>query len=214
VSKLAAGSALYTSERQDWQTPPDFLEKLLEFVGLAQFDLDPCCTSENVPAQFRFHEADNGLRQSWLVVQDALVFMNPPYDVCEDWVKKAVRESRKGARVWGLFPARLDTIYWHEWVFQEQGFVFFIKRRLSFWLDGKPYLVEKMKKNPETGEKTGTGKFELGIAPFPAALVYWGHDANEMANRFAAIEPFEGVLVSLKKNIEFDRQLKITEVEA
>lgn len=75
--------------------------------------------------------------------------MNPPYgNEQKKWIKKALDESRKGATIVCLIPARPDTILWHEIIFPNAE-VRFIKGRISF-----------------VGAETG--------ALFPSALVIFG----------------------------------------
>lgn len=188
--------SLYSSDRQDWQTPPDFLAKLLDFCEVAQFDVDPCCTAMNVPAKAHFQNPYfDGLKHSWM---NGLVFMNPPYDKCEHWIKKAIREAKQGCRIWGLFPVTLNTIYWHDWVFQEEGFVVFLRQRLKFWINGQPYQPIG-----ENGEKKDS------TASFPAALVYWGSDHKEVQERYLEKSPFAGVLINNHFKCLKNNQLKV-----
>jgi hypothetical protein len=179
-------AAIYSSDRQDWETPPDFLKRLLAFNQREAFDLDPCCTRKNVPAKFHYTRKEDGMRSSWAVVPETLAFMNHEYRESSKWIAKAVYEVQANrVRVWGLFPARLDTLYWHDYVFNHTGFVFFLRRRLQFWVDGQPYAPLS---------KT-TGKPQQNDAPMPCALVYWGHDYQDVMARFEAEKPFAGTLV-------------------
>ena len=117
--------ALFTSLRGDWQTPPDLLAELDSEFG---FTLDPC---PPVADEFEFRE--DGLTMAWAPER---VFCNPPYGrEIGKWVKKAWDESRKGALVVLLVPARTDTAWWHDYC--AKGEVRFIRGRLRFWKDGK-----------------------------------------------------------------------------
>jgi len=67
------------------------------------------------------------------------VFCNPPYGkAIKDWVKKCSDESKKpGTTVVMLIPARTDTSYFHDYIYQKQDVeVRFIRGRLKFG-DGK-----------------------------------------------------------------------------
>jgi site-specific DNA-methyltransferase (adenine-specific) len=58
--------------------------------------------------------------------------MNPPYGrEIGQWVKKAYNESRNGATVVCLLPARTDTAWWHDYVLP-MATVTFIRGRLKF----------------------------------------------------------------------------------
>lgn len=117
---------MMTSNTPEWPTPQDFFDKLdMEF----NFNLDPCATKENAKCSKFFTEEDDGLKQSW---DGYNVFMNPPYGrEIGKWIKKA-SESRGGVVVC-LLPARTDTKYFHEYIYQKSGVeIRFIKGRLKF----------------------------------------------------------------------------------
>lgn len=85
--------------------------------------------------------------------------MNPPYGrEIGAWMRKAYDESRRGAVVVCLVPARTDTTWWHE--FAVKGRVTFVRGRLKF-----------------NGHKSG--------APFPSAVVVFdglGGDLRRQAD--------------------------------
>lgn len=118
---------LLTSNTPEWATPQDFFDKLDAEFG---FTLDPCATPENAKCSKYYTVSDNGLLHSWA---GEVVFMNPPYGRhIGDWVSKAVDESRNGATVVCLLPARTDTAWWHRNVVDGKGEVRFIRGRLKF----------------------------------------------------------------------------------
>ncbi len=118
---------MFSSATNEWYTPLAFFEKLdSEF----DFTLDPCCTHENAKCRKHYTLEENGLIQDWS--QD-VVFMNPPYGrELKEWVKKAYDESLKGATVVCLIPARTDTSYWHDYIFEKAGDIRFLRGRLKF----------------------------------------------------------------------------------
>lgn len=80
--------------------------------------------------------------------------MNPPYGrEIKEWIKKAYEESKKDCLVVALIPARTDTIYWHEYIFNKASEIRFLKGRLKF------------------------GKSK-NCAPFPSAVIVFG-EKNE-----------------------------------
>lgn len=116
--------ALFTSNTNEWSTPQDFFNELnKEF----KFNLDPCATEKNHKCNIYFNQEQDGLKQSW---DDYTVFCNPPYGrEIGKWVKKA-SEARGGVVVM-LIPARTDTKYFHEYIYNKAE-VRFIKGRLKF----------------------------------------------------------------------------------
>lgn len=74
----------------------------------------------------------DGLAQDW---GGETVFCNPPYGkAIKDWVKKSSEEARKpDTLVVMLIPARTDTRYFHDYIYQKPNVeVRFVKGRLKF----------------------------------------------------------------------------------
>lgn len=118
----------YSSQTNEWATPQDFYDRLNKEFN---FTLDPCSTKENAKCDKFFTIEDNGLEQSW---GGNRVFMNPPYGRgIKHWVEKAMLESQKdNTIVVCLIPARTDTLYWHDYIFNKASEVRFIKGRIRF----------------------------------------------------------------------------------
>jgi len=130
----------YSSLSNEWETPQELFDKLNEEFN---FTLDPCCTSMNAKCRKHFTVEEDGLKQDW---SNDIVFMNPPYGrKISLWVKKAYNESLRGAMVVCLIPARTDTSYWHDYIFNKAE-IRFLRGRVKF----------------------GNGK---NSAPFPSAIV-------------------------------------------
>ena len=131
---------MFSSKDQTWETPQNLFDKLdKEF----NFTLDVCATDETAKCNNYFTPKENGLIQEWR----GNCWMNPPYGrEIGIWIKKAWKESKKGAKVVCLIPARTDTKYWHEYIFTYAAEIRFIKGRIKF----------------------GNSK---NSAPFPSALV-------------------------------------------
>ena len=97
-----------SSKDTTWATPQEWFDYLnLEF----KFTLDPCCSEETAKCKKFYTPVEDGLSKSW---EDERVFMNPPYGRgLNDWMEKAYKESKRGALVVCLVPARVDTLWWH-----------------------------------------------------------------------------------------------------
>lgn len=117
----------YSSKSNEWATPQYLFDELDRDFN---FTLDPCATDENAKCEKYFTIEDDGLIQDW---SNEVVFMNPPYgrDI-KHWIKKAYKESLKGATVVCLIPARTDTSYWHDYIFGKATDIRFLKGRLKF----------------------------------------------------------------------------------
>lgn len=122
--------AMTTSFRGDWETPPEIFNPLNEEF---EFTLDPCATHQTAKCRRYFTPEDDGLRQSWA---GETVFMNPPYGrQIGRWVRKAWEESRKGATVVALLPARVDTGWFHDYILG-QAEIRFLRGRVYFRRNG------------------------------------------------------------------------------
>lgn len=143
---MTLNRGVMTSNRSDWETPPDIFADLEREFG--PFDLDVCATPETAKCANYFTPEDDGLALPW----HGRCFMNPPYGrEIPKWVAKAHHEAEEGrATVVGLIPARTDAAWWHEHVLDVAD-VLFLKGRIRFHLNGE----------------------RAGPAPFPSAVAVW-----------------------------------------
>lgn len=129
-------SALMFSKASDeWSTPQALFDALnAEF----DFDLDAAATAENCKVPLFLDTAIDGLCAHWHDCGQ-IVFLNPPYSRCREFIDKAHLEATCGCTVVCLVPARTDTRWWHEHVWDDEQHrpragveVRFIKGRLKF----------------------------------------------------------------------------------
>ena len=115
----------------DWTTPQDFFDKLNQEF---EFTLDVASSKENHKCNKYFTEEENGLIQDW---SNNVCFCNPPYGrEIKKWVKKCYEEGKKeNTIVVMLIPARTDTSYFHDYIYNKSE-IRFIRGRLRFG-DGK-----------------------------------------------------------------------------
>jgi len=119
---------MFSSKTDQWSTPQDFFNELdKEF----NFTLDPCADNFNRKCYTYYTEAEDGLKQDW---NGYTVFCNPPYgSAIKDWVKKCSDESKlPDTTVVMLIPARTDTKYFHDYIYNKAKEIRFIKGRLKF----------------------------------------------------------------------------------
>jgi phage N-6-adenine-methyltransferase len=131
---------MFSSKTDQWSTPIDFFNKWDEMFG---FTLDVCADSSNTKCSQFFSEEENGLLQHW---DGNCCWMNPPYGrEIGKWVKKAFDETRDpdtNTLVVALLPARTDTKYFHDYIWDEDAGNFgrpkegvqvhFVKGRIKF----------------------------------------------------------------------------------
>lgn len=117
---------LFSSNSDEWATPQHIYDSLdAEF----NFNLDPCATEVNHKCGTFYTIKTNGLAQKW---GGCRVFCNPPYSNISAWVEKAFRETRNdNTLVVLLIPARTDTRYFHDYIYQRAE-IRFVKGRLKF----------------------------------------------------------------------------------
>lgn len=116
---------MFSSASDEWATPQDFFDKLNEEF---RFTLDPCANVENHKCDKYFTKEQNGLVQEWGTER---VYCNPPYGRgIGEWVAKCSRHD--GLAVM-LIPARTDTKWFHEYVYQKPNVeIRFVRGRLKF----------------------------------------------------------------------------------
>jgi phage N-6-adenine-methyltransferase len=128
-------SALVFSKASDeWSTPPDLFDALdAEFA----FGLDAAATKENSKCAAFFTREDDALAREWYA--GWVVWLNPPYSQCQEFISKAAREALNGVTTVALVPSRTDTRWWHCYVWDREQHrphpgveVRFLKGRLKF----------------------------------------------------------------------------------
>ena len=120
---------LFTSNKEDWETPSAFFNSLNEKY---HFKWDLAASSDNAKCNNYFTRDDNSLKQNWGGL-DGNLFVNPPYGrELKLWVKKASETHLKnGQYLVMLIPARTDTSYWHDHIFNHAE-IEFLRGRLKF----------------------------------------------------------------------------------
>lgn len=107
-----------------WLTPPAIIQ------NLGEFDLDPCAAPSPRPwptASRHIELPADGLEAEWI----GRVWLNPPYGTKTGiWLKKMSCHGRGMV----LIFARVETDYWHEWIWPYAQAILFIRNRLNFYL--------------------------------------------------------------------------------
>ena len=129
---MAMNRSLLSSKSNEWATPQAVFDELNKEFN---FTLDPAATSENAKCQRFFTKEQDGLKQDW---SGETVFCNPPYGrEIGKWVEKCYNEHIKhNITVVMLIPARTDTTYFHEYIYNLAE-IRFIKGRIKFIQNGK-----------------------------------------------------------------------------
>jgi len=134
---------MMSSKSHDWATPQAFYDKLNDEF---QFTCDVCAVAWNAKHENYITPEQDALSMPW----SGVCFMNPPYGrSIRYWIEKAHQEALKGVLVVALLPARTDTSYFHEFIFEPGYEIRFLKGRIKFEQPDGP----------------------LASAPFPSCIV-------------------------------------------
>jgi site-specific DNA-methyltransferase (adenine-specific) len=127
----------FSSATDDWATPQAFFDEMNKEFG--PFIFDVCASSTNTKCREYFGKgsplSEDGLSVPWRIIDTKTkCWMNPPYGrTIGLWVKKAFEESAKGCTVVCLLPARTDTKWFHNYIYNNpRAEIRFIKGRLKF----------------------------------------------------------------------------------
>lgn len=125
---------LMSSNKNYWETPNNFFNNLNSKYN---FRWDLAASDSNHKCSNYYTEEQNSLEQDWTILSGNL-FLNPPYGRdLKCWVKKAYESSLyTDSKIVLLIPARTDTSYWHDYIFDKAD-VYFIRGRLKFEINGE-----------------------------------------------------------------------------
>jgi DNA (cytosine-5)-methyltransferase 1 len=125
--------------KQDYCTPPEFLEALKRRLHITEFEIDLATSDENHVAQMWITEQNNSLIQNWgPPYVKGWGFCNPPFAHIRPWVEKAATESANGALIAMLVPAGVGANWWRDYV-DGLAHVLFLNGRLTFVGETAPY---------------------------------------------------------------------------
>ncbi len=122
ISKKIYGDPKKRFLSNDWMTPIEYTQNLD-----VDFDLDPCVSlnQRDFHAKKGYTIKDDGLKKDW----KGRVWLNPPYSrEIGLWMKKIMEHGNGIA----LIPARTDTRWFQDYVFQPASAILFLKGRIKF----------------------------------------------------------------------------------
>ena len=118
---------MFSSTTDNWSTPQDFFDKLNDEF---HFTLDVCADENNHKCEHYYTKEIDGLSRPWI----GTIWCNPPYGrKIGEWVRRALFASVAGNTVVMLLPARTDTKWFHDYIYNKSNTeIRFIKGRLKF----------------------------------------------------------------------------------
>ena len=154
---------LFSSDKQDWTTPPVLFSLLSDRWG--PFTLDAAAHQGN--ARCERWLGPGGVHEDALSARlwpgEGPAWLNPPYGrKVGHWLKRARIEAQTtGRKVVCLTFARTDTRWWHDEVMAHASYVDLLRGRVVFTdADG----------NPNMG-RTKSGKLRVLPAPAPSCVI-------------------------------------------
>lgn len=115
---------LLSSKKMDYETPQSFFDKLNKIFN---FEIDLAASAENYKCVTWISEKEDSLNFIW--DYKGWCWLNPPYGrQIKKWIEKAYMSKSK---ICMLIPARTDTSYQHDYVFNANAIIF-IRSRLVF----------------------------------------------------------------------------------
>jgi site-specific DNA-methyltransferase (adenine-specific) len=131
--------------KQDYGTPEALLNAIRKRFRIGNFALDIAASADNAVCDDYLTEADNALSpvRGWQSVMDpqGWSWCNPPFANIENWVSKAVMESKKGANIMMLIPSSVGANWWKEHV-DGKAYVIHLNGRLTFKGCTTPYPTD------------------------------------------------------------------------
>ena len=146
---MSVNTAMLSTGSGEWQTPRRVFQKLDDEF---HFRLDAAATAANALCEYFYTAEDSAFDHDWAaelidgipgkltglsVPASNAVFLNPPYQLCKEFMKKALEESRKGITVVCLVAARMDTQWWHRYA-MEADEIRILEGRVQFTHPDKP----------------------------------------------------------------------------
>lgn len=116
--------------KQDYGTPPEFIEAVKRRLCVSAFDWDLAATYDNAIAPNFFSAADDALAQPWPAGPN---WLNPPFARIAPWVRKAKEElcGERESQTVMLVPAAVGSNWWRDYVHGVAD-VIFINGRIRF----------------------------------------------------------------------------------
>jgi len=126
-------SVHFSSDRQDWATPPAFIKWYESRIG-HRFHLDAAASSRNAKADHFYTIEDDSLSREWW----GHVWLNPPFGrELPRWLEKCAEQIKNPMvhSIHVLIPARTDTKWFHDLVMPHAYLAYLIKGRFNFRFD-------------------------------------------------------------------------------
>jgi hypothetical protein len=177
---MTLNEGMFSSATVHWCSPEVVLAPVRELAG-GVIGLDPCGNERSIvraAREYRLSRGEDGLRLPWDGF--GLVYGNFPYgDDIGAFMRRAATYGARGVEIVALIPNRTDT----EW-YQEN--VADVAAKCEWY--GRLVHHRGVAESAQGSLFAAEASVELdesGTAPFPSALLYWGHQARRFEQLFA-----------------------------
>lgn len=124
--------------RQDYMTPPEFLDAVTIRWHIPAFDIDLAASENNVGAKRIITPEENSLTVDWTQLRGDL-WLNPPFANIAPWAEKCANDMQgtrfsRRRRLFFLVPAAVGSRWFERYVYPCSR-VYFLRDRICF--DGK-----------------------------------------------------------------------------
>jgi len=122
--------------RQDYGTPPEFLQAVKAKLRIVDFTIDLAADAANRVTDGYFDRHDDALTKSWPEV--GWNWLNPPYSDIAPWAKRCAELRARGGSVVLLVPAGIGSNWFRDHV-HGKALVLALNGRLTFEGCTAPY---------------------------------------------------------------------------
>ena len=119
--------------KQDYRTPPEFLDAVKRMLGIDQFLLDLAATADNAVADRFISPEQDSLSVDTIWPETNVrewCWLNPPFAYLSPWVERAYCDAG-WCNTAMLVPAGVGSNWWRDWVHLKAD-VLFLNGRISF----------------------------------------------------------------------------------
>lgn len=120
----------FSHKSDEWQTPQELFDSLNGEFGPLQMDVASTIANSKCPYFLSLENKNgDGLQEPWMRSN----WCNPPYSKVREFAAKAEKEAEKGNMTVMLIPARTDTRFFHDHIYNKPDVdVRFLKGRIKF----------------------------------------------------------------------------------
>lgn len=160
---------LFSHKSDEYGTPRELFDRLNDKF---HFTLDAAASNDNKLCDLWYSKESSALTANWDEDTSGIIWCNPPYSMCKEFVKKAYEEWKGGCKIVMLLPARTDTRWFHDYIYNYSC----IRPSLTE-LNYLAHLYQEGYINHEIKIEFIKGRLKFSesknSAPFPSMLVYF-----------------------------------------